>query len=70
MALRVSPKFSEYMKVVIKVSYNRGADLMACLAAVKRGRPDCEAGLLEEVRNNARLGAAPSTTSLRRRGVR
>ena len=43
----VSPPFSEYVKVILKVSYNRGADLMVCLAAVKAGSRDCGDGLAE-----------------------
>jgi D-alanyl-D-alanine carboxypeptidase/D-alanyl-D-alanine-endopeptidase (penicillin-binding protein 4) len=34
----------------MKVSYNRGADTMACLAAVKGGSTECEDGLVEEVK--------------------
>ena len=36
-AEHVSPPLSEFVKVILKVSYNRGADLMLCLAAVKAG---------------------------------
>jgi serine-type D-Ala-D-Ala carboxypeptidase/endopeptidase (penicillin-binding protein 4) len=61
-AQRVSPPLSEYVKVILKVSYNRGADLMACLLAVRRGSTDCEDGLLSVVENNAALGASPETT--------
>jgi D-alanyl-D-alanine carboxypeptidase/D-alanyl-D-alanine-endopeptidase (penicillin-binding protein 4) len=61
-AERVSPPLSEYTKVVLKVSYNRGADLMVCLAAVREGSRDCAAGIAREVRNNARLGAGRRTT--------
>jgi D-alanyl-D-alanine carboxypeptidase/D-alanyl-D-alanine-endopeptidase (penicillin-binding protein 4) len=41
----VSPEFSEYVKVVEKVSYNRGADLLACLVGARVGRRDCLDGL-------------------------
>ncbi len=41
----VSPRFNEYVKVVNKVSYNRGADLLACLVGARVGIRDCEAGL-------------------------
>lgn len=41
----VSPTFSEYVKVVLKVSYNRGADLLACLTGVRAGLRDCDGGL-------------------------
>ena len=30
----VSARLSQFAKLILKVSYNRGADLMACLAAV------------------------------------
>jgi serine-type D-Ala-D-Ala carboxypeptidase/endopeptidase (penicillin-binding protein 4) len=61
-AERVSYPFSEYVKVILKVSYNRGADLMVCLLAVKRGSTDCEEGLQSIVENNAALGVPPQTT--------
>ncbi len=38
-AVHVSDPFAQYAKLILKVSYNRGADLMACLAAVKLGQP-------------------------------
>ena len=42
----VSPApFSEYVNVVFKLSYNRGADLMACLVGVAGGTRSCENGL-------------------------
>ena len=44
-AEHVSPPFSEYIKVILKISYNRGADLLVCLAAAKAGSRDCTAGL-------------------------
>lgn len=40
----VSPPLAQYAKLILKVSYNRGADLMACLAAVKLGSRNCERG--------------------------
>ena len=49
-AERVSPPLSEYVRVILKVSYNRGADLMLCLAAVKAGSRDCSDGLAEELK--------------------
>ena len=42
----------------MKVSYNRGADLMTCLAAVKTGSTDCEQGLVAEVNNFTDLGVS------------
>jgi serine-type D-Ala-D-Ala carboxypeptidase/endopeptidase (penicillin-binding protein 4) len=41
----VSPQLSEYVKVVEKVSFNRGADLLACLVGARVGRRDCLDGL-------------------------
>ena len=55
-AEHVSPPFSEYIKVVLKISYNRGADLLVCLAAVKAGSRDCVAGLEQELDLLSRLG--------------
>jgi D-alanyl-D-alanine carboxypeptidase/D-alanyl-D-alanine-endopeptidase (penicillin-binding protein 4) len=48
--------------VILKVSYNRGADLMVCLLAVKRGSTDCEEGLQSIAANNTALGVPPQTT--------
>jgi D-alanyl-D-alanine carboxypeptidase/D-alanyl-D-alanine-endopeptidase (penicillin-binding protein 4) len=45
----VSADLAAYVKLIMKVSYNRGADLMACLTAVKLGSTDCEQGLAAEV---------------------
>ena len=50
----VSPPLSEFVKVILKVSYNRGADLMVCLAAVKAGSRDCGEGLAEVLKLLAR----------------
>lgn len=41
----VSPPLSEFAKVVQKISYNRGADLLACLIAVSEGSSDCVDGV-------------------------
>jgi D-alanyl-D-alanine carboxypeptidase/D-alanyl-D-alanine-endopeptidase (penicillin-binding protein 4) len=61
-AERVSYPLSEYVKVILKVSYNRGADLMACLLAVESGSTQCEDGLDSIVANNTALGVSPQTT--------
>ncbi len=45
----VSPPLSQFINLILKVSYNRGADLMTCLAAVKVGSTDCSQGLLPEL---------------------
>jgi D-alanyl-D-alanine carboxypeptidase/D-alanyl-D-alanine-endopeptidase (penicillin-binding protein 4) len=45
-AAYVSPPFSEYTKLIFKISSNIGADLMLCLMAVKAGRKNCDNGFL------------------------
>lgn len=56
----VSLPLSEYAKLILKVSYNRGADLMACLAAVKLGSRNCERGMEGEVQTATGLGVRRS----------
>lgn len=58
----VSPPLSEFVKVIQKVSYNRGADLMVCLAAVKAGSRDCGKGLAEVLKLLAEHGISPTST--------
>lgn len=53
---------SETVKVILKVSANRGADLLACMTAVDRGSRDCESGLTTLVENNDALGVPANTT--------
>jgi D-alanyl-D-alanine carboxypeptidase/D-alanyl-D-alanine-endopeptidase (penicillin-binding protein 4) len=55
-AEHVSTTLDEYVELIMKVSYNRGADLMTCLAAVKVGSTDCEQGLVAEVDTITELG--------------
>lgn len=45
LAQHVSPPLAQYATVVLKVSYNRGADLMVCLSALKAGSRDCPDGI-------------------------
>jgi D-alanyl-D-alanine carboxypeptidase/D-alanyl-D-alanine-endopeptidase (penicillin-binding protein 4) len=52
----VSLPLSQYAKLILKVSYNRGADLMACLAAVKLGSKNCARGMAAEVDTATGLG--------------
>lgn len=60
-ALRVSPAtLSEYVKAILKVSYNRGADDMLCLVAVKLGSDDCLAGLGAITKLYGTLGVDPT----------
>jgi serine-type D-Ala-D-Ala carboxypeptidase/endopeptidase (penicillin-binding protein 4) len=56
-AAYVSPVFSEYVKLILKVSLNLGANLSICLLAVHAGSTDCgdglpvEQGFLRDVAN-------------------
>jgi D-alanyl-D-alanine carboxypeptidase/D-alanyl-D-alanine-endopeptidase (penicillin-binding protein 4) len=43
-AVYESPPFSEYAKLILKVSHNYGANLNVCLMAVKAGSTDCNDG--------------------------
>jgi D-alanyl-D-alanine carboxypeptidase/D-alanyl-D-alanine-endopeptidase (penicillin-binding protein 4) len=63
-AERVSPPLSEYVKVILKVSYNRGADDLVCLVAAARGSRNCVDGLKTELATIQRLGVSPVTTIL------
>jgi D-alanyl-D-alanine carboxypeptidase/D-alanyl-D-alanine-endopeptidase (penicillin-binding protein 4) len=54
----VSANLAAYIKLIMKVSYNRGADLMTCLAAVKTGSTDCDQGLVAEVNTATALGVS------------
>jgi D-alanyl-D-alanine carboxypeptidase/D-alanyl-D-alanine-endopeptidase (penicillin-binding protein 4) len=54
----VSADLAAYSKLIMKVSYNRGADLMACLTAVKVGSTDCDEGLAAEVKTATSLGVS------------
>ena len=51
----VSADLAAYIKLIMKISYNRGADLMTCLAAVKTGSTDCDQGLVAEVQTATAL---------------
>lgn len=61
-AEHVSPPLSEFTKVILKVSYNRGADLMVCLVAVKNGSRECLAGIAPEVKTITNLGVSQNST--------
>lgn len=54
-AVRVSYPLSEYTKVILKVSYNRAANLMVCLSAVANGSGFCPDGLESMLANNTAL---------------
>jgi D-alanyl-D-alanine carboxypeptidase/D-alanyl-D-alanine-endopeptidase (penicillin-binding protein 4) len=57
----VSPPLSQFVNLILKVSYNRGADLMTCLAAVKVGSADCQQGLVPELATITKLGISPES---------
>ncbi len=61
-AEHVSPPLSEFVKVILKVSYNRGADDMVCLVAVKAGSRDCVDGLARELQIITALGVNQNST--------
>jgi D-alanyl-D-alanine carboxypeptidase/D-alanyl-D-alanine-endopeptidase (penicillin-binding protein 4) len=52
----VSADLAQFANLILKVSYNRGADLMTCLAAAKSGSKDCLDGITEEVETITGLG--------------
>ncbi len=60
-AQHVSPPLAQFVKVILKVSYNRGADLMVCLVAVNAGSRDCAEGLAAEVKTIEGLGVSDGT---------
>lgn len=51
-----SAPISELARVVQKMSYNRGADLLACLIAVQEGGRTCTEGLAAVLAHAGRLG--------------
>ncbi|HEY1444665.1 MAG TPA: D-alanyl-D-alanine carboxypeptidase/D-alanyl-D-alanine-endopeptidase [Acidimicrobiales bacterium] len=57
----VSPPLSQFVNLILKVSYNRGADLMTCLVAVKEGSTDCQQGLVAELATITKLGISPES---------
>ena len=60
-AEHVSAVLAQFSNLILQVSWNRGADLMTCLAAVKLGSTDCEQGLVAEVKLATRLGVSPTS---------
>jgi D-alanyl-D-alanine carboxypeptidase/D-alanyl-D-alanine-endopeptidase (penicillin-binding protein 4) len=60
----VSPPLSQYVKVVLKVSYNRGADLFGCLTAVAAGSRDCNRTAKLMLDTIKPLGVSPQSTFL------
>jgi serine-type D-Ala-D-Ala carboxypeptidase/endopeptidase (penicillin-binding protein 4) len=60
----VSPPLSEYVKVVLKVSYNRGAQLLGCLTVVANGGRECNNAAGELMATVTPLGVSPTSTFL------
>jgi D-alanyl-D-alanine carboxypeptidase/D-alanyl-D-alanine-endopeptidase (penicillin-binding protein 4) len=57
----VSATLAQYANLIMKISYNRGADLMACLSAVKVDSTDCEKGIAAEVDTFTGLGVSKTS---------
>nr|RNJ64985.1 MAG: D-alanyl-D-alanine carboxypeptidase/D-alanyl-D-alanine-endopeptidase [Leptolyngbya sp. IPPAS B-1204] len=62
LAEHTSPPLSEFTKVILKVSYNRAADLMVCLVAVQNGDRDCPAGIAPVITTITQLGVSQNST--------
>lgn len=60
----VSTTLAQYITLILKVSYNRGADLMTCLAAVSMGSTDCQQGLVAEHKTITSFGVPSSGATL------
>lgn len=60
----VSPPLSEYVKVVLKVSYNRGAQLFGCLVAARNRRGNCTDAAGEIMATIAPFGVSRASTFL------
>ncbi len=60
-AEHVSAVLGQFSNLILQVSWNRGADLMTCLAAVSEGSTDCQQGLVAEVKLAERLGVSTSS---------
>ena len=58
----MSATLAELTKVVQKVSFNRGADLLVCLTAVKGGSTSCPQGLVDTYETVTALGIPADTT--------
>jgi D-alanyl-D-alanine carboxypeptidase/D-alanyl-D-alanine-endopeptidase (penicillin-binding protein 4) len=57
----ISATLAQYANLIMKVSYNRGADLMACLSAVKIDSTDCTTGVAAEVDTFTGLGVSKAS---------
>jgi D-alanyl-D-alanine carboxypeptidase/D-alanyl-D-alanine-endopeptidase (penicillin-binding protein 4) len=63
-AEHVSEPLEEFVKVILRTSHNPGADLMACLSAVRAGNRDCENGVAQEFEVATGLGVSPDSMFL------
>jgi serine-type D-Ala-D-Ala carboxypeptidase/endopeptidase (penicillin-binding protein 4) len=57
----VSAPLSQFANLILKVSYNRGADDMTCLAAVKLGSTECSEGLVAEMNTIKDFGVSDTS---------
>ena len=60
----MSATLSQFASLILKVSYNRGADLMTCLSAVKAGSTTCTQGLVAEAKTISNVGIPPTSVYL------
>ena len=65
----VSATLAQFAKLILKVSYNRGADLMVCLAAVRIGSTSCPTGWRPRSDRHRPRGAVHGRVPVRRRGL-
>jgi D-alanyl-D-alanine carboxypeptidase/D-alanyl-D-alanine-endopeptidase (penicillin-binding protein 4) len=63
-AAYVSPVFSEYVELILKVSLNMGANLSVCLLAVEQHQTDCLAGPASIADFLTRAGIDPGGVAL------
>ncbi|CAN5719051.1 D-alanyl-D-alanine carboxypeptidase/D-alanyl-D-alanine-endopeptidase [soil metagenome] len=62
LAEHTSAPLAELVKVILKVSYNRGADLLVCLTAVSNGSTQCPDGIAPTITTIESLGIEDRTT--------
>ena len=63
-AEHMSAPLEEFISVILHTSHNPGADLMACLSAVKAGSRNCEEGVAREFEVATDLGVPPNSMFL------
>ena len=63
MAEYTSPPFSEYLRVILKVSHNLHASTLPLLLAARHGERTLQAGLKQEGIILKTLGVEPATIS-------